>query len=107
MATIRKIFTYDDLEDKDIHDWLESLPQRQQSKYIRIALRTYLGYLREQENSNEPAVIAKRQSATQTHNSIKQENDQEPNKSKQVNEDKNDEDEYVSLDPSFIDDLGK
>ena len=100
MATIRKIFTYDNLEDKDIHDWLESLPQRQQSKYIRMGLRTYLNYLREQENSNEPIAIAKRESSVQTYK--KSELDDEQSK-----EDENGKDEYVNLDQKIIDNLGK
>ena len=103
MATVRKIFTYDKLEDKDIHDWLESLPQRQQSKYIRMGLRTYLNYLRDQENSTEPLKIGKRKSAIQTYKNPKEESSKE----EQLKVDKNGEDDYINLDQNFLDDLGK
>lgn len=45
MATIRRIFSYDDLEDKDIHEFLESIPPRQRSKYIRMAIKFYMKHL--------------------------------------------------------------
>ncbi|WP_404456833.1 hypothetical protein LG329_19560 (plasmid) [Virgibacillus necropolis] len=38
-TTERKLFSYDREEDADIHKFLNKLPPRQQSKYIRIALR--------------------------------------------------------------------
>lgn len=38
-TTERKLFSYDIEEDADIHEFLSELPPRQQSKYIRIALR--------------------------------------------------------------------
>lgn len=50
MAYTRQIFSYDSLEDKDIHDWIGKLPENQKSKYIRIALRTYLSYLVDQDH---------------------------------------------------------
>jgi len=49
MTTIRKIISYDDIEDKDIKDWLNSLPVRQQSKYIRVAIRHYISNLADQD----------------------------------------------------------
>ncbi|UOR14093.1 hypothetical protein [Halobacillus amylolyticus] len=38
-TTERKLFSYDLEEDADIHKFLNQLPKRQQSKYIRMALR--------------------------------------------------------------------
>src|SRR5699024_6220047 len=40
--TIRKNITYDTVEDKEIHEWLESLPPRTHSLYIRKALKEYI-----------------------------------------------------------------
>lgn len=48
MTTIRRIFSYDDWEDKDIHEFLESIPQRHRSKQIRMAIRNYIS-----KNKNE------------------------------------------------------
>lgn len=50
MAYTRQIFSYDSDEDADIHKWLAKLPEKQKSKYIRIALRTYLSYLVDQDH---------------------------------------------------------
>lgn len=44
---VRRNFSYDKLEDMDIHNFLQSLPQRQISKHIRIALRLYMSQLNE------------------------------------------------------------
>jgi len=40
--TIRKNITYDTVDDKEIHEWLESLPPRTHSLYIRKALKEYI-----------------------------------------------------------------
>lgn len=50
MATIRKNWSYDDEEDADVHQFLQNLPQRHVSKYIRIALRMLM---KEMEGGNE------------------------------------------------------
>lgn len=39
-TTKRKLFSYDLLEDADIQELFDQLPNRQHSKYIRMALRT-------------------------------------------------------------------
>lgn len=92
MATIRKIFSYDDLEDKDIGDWIDSLPQREQSKHIRIAIRAYINYLQDQEQGSEPIKTPTRKATVE----IKE----EPKRT-------NDEDEFVDINDNFLDDLGK
>lgn len=38
-TTERKLFSYDREEDADIHEFINQLPKRQHSKYIRMALR--------------------------------------------------------------------
>lgn len=48
-TTERKLFSYDREEDADIHELLNQLPKRQQSKYIRMALRL----LKEQLNGGD------------------------------------------------------
>jgi len=50
-TTERKLFSYDREEDADIHEFLNQLPKRQHSKYIRIALRL----LKEQLETGEAA----------------------------------------------------
>lgn len=40
--TIRKNITYDTVEDKEIHEWFESLPPRTHSLYIRKALKEHI-----------------------------------------------------------------
>lgn len=40
--TIRKGFVYYSERDKDIHEWLDSLPERSQSESIKEAIRHYL-----------------------------------------------------------------
>ncbi len=39
---VRKVFFYDKEEDSDIQEWIESLPARSQSEYIRKAIRTMI-----------------------------------------------------------------
>ena len=48
--TIRKNITYDTVEDKEIHEWFESLPPRTHSVYIRRVLKEHIN----SENSPEP-----------------------------------------------------
>lgn len=38
-TTERKLFSYDREEDADIYEFFNQLPKRQQSKYIRMAIR--------------------------------------------------------------------
>lgn len=39
---IRKGFIYNTCEDQDIHDWLNNLPARKHSEYIRKAIRHFM-----------------------------------------------------------------
>ena len=39
---VRKIFIYDKEEDHDIQEWIESLPSRSHSEFIRKAIRTMI-----------------------------------------------------------------
>lgn len=102
MATIRRIFSYDDVEDKVIHDFLESIPQRQRSKHIRMAIRLYInetqgkGY----STSNNPTQQIQPEINNERNNMMK---NRDINKS--VNE--QDNDNLVSLDDDFLDNLGK
>lgn len=50
MTSKRQILSYDEIEDKDIDDWLDTLPKHQKSKHIRLALRTYIHYLIDQKH---------------------------------------------------------
>lgn len=50
MAVKQFLMTYDDVEHKEIHDFLNSIPSRQKSKYLRIAI---LEYLRKNNFSDE------------------------------------------------------
>lgn len=54
MATKNKLFSYDDLEDADIDQFLKSLPPRQASKYIRIALRLLMKEMEGGNSLNTP-----------------------------------------------------
>lgn len=54
MATIRRNWTYDDVEDADVHEFMQSLPPRQVSKYIRIALRMLMENIDEDGNITSP-----------------------------------------------------
>lgn len=42
MATRQFLFTYDDEEHYDIHQFLNSIPNKQKSKYVRMALLEFL-----------------------------------------------------------------
>ncbi|WP_332699215.1 hypothetical protein [Halalkalibacter lacteus] len=42
MATQKVIFTYDDIEDKEVHTFFSKLPKGDKSKHIRRALRAYV-----------------------------------------------------------------
>lgn len=42
MATRQFLLTYDDEEHYDIHQFLNSIPSKQKSKYVRIALQEFL-----------------------------------------------------------------
>lgn len=39
---------YDRIEDKDIHEWIESLPERSKTTFIQKAIRLYI----QQDNSS-------------------------------------------------------
>ena len=39
---IRKGFMYNAIEDQDIHEWLNGLPARKHSEYIRKAIRHFM-----------------------------------------------------------------
>lgn len=39
---VRKIFSYDKEEDHDIQEWIDSLPARSHSEFIRKAIRTMI-----------------------------------------------------------------
>lgn len=69
MTTIRRNWTYDDVEDADIHEFLESLPPRQASKYIRIALRMLMQNMDEDGKiiNSTPPINKKRTVATKNH----------------------------------------
>lgn len=42
MAVKQFLLTYDDVEHNDIHQFLNSIPSRQKSKYVRMAIQEYL-----------------------------------------------------------------
>lgn len=48
--TIRKGFVYYSERDKDIHEWLDSLPERSQSESIKEAIRYYLNNPQQQND---------------------------------------------------------
>lgn len=56
---IRKGFMYNSDKDKDIHDWLMSLPERHQSKHIRTAIRFYLEHQGEIKHTKEQEFLNK------------------------------------------------
>lgn len=90
MATIRRNWTYDDVEDADVHEFLESLPQRQVSKYIRIALRMLMQNMDEDGNIINSAPPINKKGNPTTKNQIVQEN----------------EDKFVNIDDDILN-LGK
>lgn len=94
MSTTRKHFTYDTIEDEDIHEWMESLPKRGQSKFIRVAIREYLKTEKSKQHRTEQ----------QTH--IKQEHSQQ-SEAHIAPEDKAEEDTFVDLQSNLLSDLGK
>lgn len=56
MTTIKKMFSYDDEFDKDVHDFLKSLPSKKQSSCIRRALRLYM---KQQEEGTQMIMLQK------------------------------------------------
>lgn len=50
--TIRKNITYNTARDKEIHEWLESLPPKSHSENIRKAIEFYLKHNENDYNSN-------------------------------------------------------
>jgi len=50
--TIRKNITYNTARDKEIHEWLESLPPKSHSENIRKAIEFYLKHNEKDYNSN-------------------------------------------------------
>src|SRR5699024_4360069 len=49
-SDVRKVFVYNKEKDSDIHSWIESLPQRSHSDFIRKAIRNYIAS--EQQSSS-------------------------------------------------------
>lgn len=48
--------SYDDEVDKDIHDWLESIPRYRKSELVRHALRYYIATTGGSKNIQMPPV---------------------------------------------------
>lgn len=48
---VRKVFFYDKEEDSDIQEWIDNLPSRSHSEFIRKAIRTMI----EIEKNNQPS----------------------------------------------------
>lgn len=59
MSSKRKLFTYDSIEDADIDQFFESLPQRQASKYIRMGLRLIIKELENKELESTSRTLKK------------------------------------------------
>lgn len=98
--TERISFTYDDLEDRDIHLWFEGLPQRGQSDYIKKAIRTFLaGNNKVPKARTTPPVVADKNTKHVDEN-IK------PTKHN-VEEKEEQSDDYVDLNNDFLDNIGK
>lgn len=97
MATKRKIFTYDTIEDKDIDDFFESLPQRQASKYIRIGLRMVINEMNQQKQITSTRSLnqttQKEETKPEGTSTVK-----EKETGKETNEINKDDDEYMDSD---------
>ncbi|MFD1707687.1 MULTISPECIES: hypothetical protein [Siminovitchia] len=97
MALVRRIFSYDDIEDKVIHDFLESIPERQRSRHIRMAIRLYINETR--GSGNIPT-----SSNQNISSNTKKDHETKP---KTVEQKEKTSDEFIDLDQDFLDDLGK
>lgn len=98
--TERIHFTYDDLEDRDIHLWFQNLPQRGQSDYIKKAIRTFLaGDSKVPKARTTPLVVAD-ENTKHVDENIK------PTKHN-VEEKEEQSDDYVDLNNDFLDNIGK
>ena len=51
-ADVRKVFVYNKGKDSDIHSWIESLPQRSHSEFIRKAIRNYINHEQQLSSGN-------------------------------------------------------
>lgn len=78
MSHIRKGFMYNSEDDKDIHDWLMSLPERHQSKHIRTAIRFYLEHQGEIKNTKEQEFLDKLYDIEQKIEQLKEEYSNDP-----------------------------
>ena len=78
MSHIRKGFMYNSEDDKDIHDWLMSLPERHQSKHIRTAIRFYLEHQGEIKNTKEQEFLDKLYEIEQKIEQLKEEYSNDP-----------------------------
>ena len=94
MATIRRIFSYDSLEDKDIHEFLERIPPRQRSKHIRMAIKLYMKHL-----SSDMEIFNTQNERTETE----RESDLVDLERTETERESN----LVDLDEDFLDNLGK
>lgn len=106
--TIRKNITYDTVEDKEIHEWLESLPPRTHSLYIRKALKEYITNDRPIEyisevNKRLDLIEEKLKIKYEDHSSVKKNKKDETNES-ESKENKNDN--FVNAD-DMLKNLGK
>jgi len=99
--------TYDDLEDRDIHLWFESLPQRGQSDYIKRAIRAFIaGDSTVPKTRNTPPVDVNKkieptkQKPVDINETIKPTKQKSEGKEEQL-------DDYVDLNNDFLDNIGK
>ncbi|WP_339216670.1 hypothetical protein [Ornithinibacillus sp. FSL M8-0202] len=102
MTTLRQLFSYDDMEDADIHKFLSSLPERQKSKYIRMAIRHYMAHLNqdtESKNSIELSPVKINKFSEESSPTINNSEEESQSKSLKNND-------YVDVDASIFD-LGK
>lgn len=96
--TERISFTYDDLEDRDIHLWFEGLPQRGQSDYIKRAIRVFI-------SSNDQAPKSRTILPSKDTNIN---NDVDPIVSSDTEKKHiESQEDYVDLNNDFLDNIGK
>lgn len=102
--TKRISYTYDDIEDKDIQVWLDEVPQRSQSDFVRKAIRFYL-------NQNTGA-LPKRAKVRTSDTYFESEGNSSVNEFKGhvvENNDNQDDNEnaFINLDDDFLNNIGK
>ncbi|RBW68239.1 hypothetical protein [Bacillus taeanensis] len=90
-TTERKLFSYDRVVDADIHNFLGSLPSRQQSKYIRMAIRLLRQHLENGEgevaNFSFPTTPEKKTLKEETNDHLEPETKEKPDDFEDIHDD--------------------